>query len=152
MIAALYQKQAASAQGVAHRKGEGDFPNPAVELAACDQMGAPVRLHEAVRIIDGQSSACAGIQGPQYFDCREQSLGAGGSLEWQRKKSGQILAQCTVAGEHGVEMAARFQPLVGPARNCGLDQRRRVLCGAKLSDGLRAVGRDQRIDGTEHTM
>ena len=54
VVAALRQEQTAGAQGVAHREGEGDFPDGAVEFAAGDQMGTPVRLHEAVRIIRRQ--------------------------------------------------------------------------------------------------
>ena len=46
-------------------------------------------------------------------------------------------------------MAARFQPLVGPAGNGRLDQRRRVLRIAEHCDGLRALGRHQRVDGAE---
>ena len=68
MIAALRQEQAAGAQSVADRKGEGDFPDTAVELAVCDQMGAPVPLHEAVRIIWGQWATGVGIQCPQDRD------------------------------------------------------------------------------------
>ena len=37
------------------------------------------------------------------------------------------MAQRGVAGEHGVEVAARFQPLPGAAGDGGLDQGGRVL-------------------------
>ena len=63
VIAALRQEQTAGTQGVADRESEGDFPDGAVEFAAGDQMGTPVRLHEAVRIICRQRAASAGITG-----------------------------------------------------------------------------------------
>jgi len=39
VIAALHQEQTAGAQGVADAKGEGDFPDGAVEFAACFKWG-----------------------------------------------------------------------------------------------------------------
>ena len=152
VIAALRQEQTAGTQGVAHREGEGDFPDGAVEFAAGDQMGAPVRLHEAMRIIRRQRAAGAGIQGAQDLDGPEQCLAAGGGLEWQGKEGGQVLAQRAVAREHGIEVAALFQPLIGPARDGGFDQFRRAQRIAEGGDGLRAIGRDQRIDGAKHAV
>ena len=49
-------------------------------------------------------------------------------------------------------MATRFQPLKGPAGDRRLDQRRRVLRVAERLDGLRAVGRHQRVNGAEHAV
>ena len=49
-------------------------------------------------------------------------------------------------------MAARLQPLVGPASDRRLDQRRRVQCLAQGADGLRAIRRHQRIDRAEHAV
>ena len=71
VIAALRQEQTAGAQGVANREGERDFPDGAVQFAVRDQMGTPIRLHEAVRIICRQRAAGAGIQGAQDFDRAE---------------------------------------------------------------------------------
>ena len=152
VIAALRQEQTAGAQGVADREGEGDFPDGAVEFAACYQMGTPVRLHEAVRIICRQRAAGAGIQCAQDLDSPEQYLAAGGGLEWQGKEGGQVLAQRAVAREHGIEVTALFQPLVGPARDGRLDQRRRTQRIAEVCDGLPALGHDQRIDGAKQTV
>jgi hypothetical protein len=69
------------AQGVAHREGEGDFPDGTVEFAAADQMGTPVGLHEAEGIIRRQRVTGAGIQGTHNFDGLEYA--AGGGLEWK---------------------------------------------------------------------
>ena len=41
---------------------------------------------------------------------------------------------------------------IGPAGDGGLDQRRRVLRFTKVGDGLRAVGRHQRIDRAEQAL
>src|SRR4051794_20289521 len=54
VVAALRQEQAAGAQGVADRERERGFPDGAVELAVGDQIGSPVTLHEAVRVIRRQ--------------------------------------------------------------------------------------------------
>jgi len=101
VIAALHQEQTAGAQGVAHREGEGDFPDGTVEmfdglairdplavLAFRDQMGTPVRLHEAVRIIRRQRVPGAGIQGTHNLDGLKYCFAAGGGLEWQGKEAG----------------------------------------------------------------
>jgi len=146
------QEQAAGPERVAHGEGERDLPDGAVELAVADEMGPPVRLDEAVWVIGCERAAAAGIQRAQALDGPEQGLAAGGGLERQGEKRRQVLAQRAVAREHGVEMAARFQPLVGPAGDCRLDRRRRVLRVAERSHALRAVGRHQRIDGAEHAV
>ena len=68
VIAALHQEQTAGTQGVAHHKGEGDFPDGPAEFAAGDQVGTPVRRYEAMRIIRRQHAAGSGIQGTQDLD------------------------------------------------------------------------------------
>jgi hypothetical protein len=152
VIAALHQEQTAGTQGVAHCEGEGNFPDGAVEFAASDQMGAPVRLHEAMRIICRQHVASAGIQSPHNLDGPEQCLAASGSLEWQGKEGRQVLAQRAVAREHGVEVTALLQPFVGPARDGGLNQFWGAQSIAEDGDCLGAVGCHQRIDGAKHAV
>ena len=152
VVAAVRQEQAARPERVADRKGERDLPDGAVERAVADEIGPPVRLDEAMRVVGYERAAAAGIQRTQAFDGPEQGLAAGGGLERQGEKGRQVLPQRAVAREHGVEMAARFQPLVGPAGDRRLDQRRRVLPIAERGDALRAVGRHQRIDGAEHAV
>ena len=115
-------------------------------------MGTPVRLHEAVWVIRRQRAACAGIQCTQDLDGSEQCLAAGGGLKWQGKEGGKVLAQRVVAREHGIEVTACLQPLISPAGNGGIDQCWRIQRLAEGGDCLRAVGRNQRIDGTEHTV
>ena len=68
VVAAVRQEQAAGAERVADREGERDLPDGAVELAVADQMGPPVRLDEAVRVIGCERAAAAGIQRAQALD------------------------------------------------------------------------------------
>ena len=115
-------------------------------------MGSPVSLHEAVRIARRQGAAGAGIERAQDLDRLEQCLASGGSMERQSEERRQVLAERAVAREHGVEMTARLQPLVGPASDRRLDQRRGVQCLAQGADGLRTIRRHQRIDRAEHAV
>src|SRR4051812_27272424 len=80
VVAALRQEQAAGAQGVADRERERGLPDGAVELAVGDQIGSPVTLHEAVRVIRRQWAAAAGIARAQDLDRPDQGLAAGGGL------------------------------------------------------------------------
>ena len=86
------------------------------------------------------------------LDGPEQSLAAGSGLEWQSEEGGQVLSQRAVAREHGIEVAALFQPLMGPARDGGIHQSRRIQRIAEGVECLRAIGRDQIIDGAEHAV
>jgi len=66
-----------------------------------------------VRVVGGERASRAGIECAHRLDALEQGLVASGGLERQGKKSWQVLAQHAVARQHGVEMAARLQPLAG---------------------------------------
>ena len=152
VVATFRQEKTARTQGIAYRESEGDFPDAAVEFSACDQMGAPITQHEAVRIIGRQHPPCAGIHGALDLDGLEQSLAAGGGLEWQGKEGRQVLSQRAVAREHGIEVTTHFQPLIRPARDGGLHQSWRTQRIAESVECLRALGRDQFIDGAEHAV
>src|SRR4051812_45507452 len=100
----------------------------------------------------GERAACAGIERAQDLDRLQEGFAAAGGFERQPEEAWQVLAQRAVAGQHGVEVAACFQPFVGPAGNGCLDQGRWVLLVTERIDALRAIGRDQRVDGAEHAV
>ena len=110
VVAALRQEQAAGAQRVTDREGERDFPDGAVQFAAGlvinDEMGPPVSLHEAVRIIRRQRAARAGVQRTQDLDRPEKGFVSGSSLERQGEERRQVLAQRAIARDHCIEMTA----------------------------------------------
>jgi len=86
------QEQAAGPERVTDGEGERDLPDGAVKLAVADEIGPPVRLDEAVRVIGCERAAAAGIQCAQALDGPEQGLAAGGRLERQGEKGPQVLA------------------------------------------------------------
>jgi len=156
MLAALRQEQAAGAQCVANGKGERDFPDATVELlaglAVRDQMGAPVRLYEAVRIVRRQGGPGAGIEGALDFYGPEQWFAPRGGLEGQGEEGRQVLAQRAVARLHGIEVAAGFEPFIGAARHRGFHKGRRAQRIAERIERLPAIGRNQLVDGAEHAL
>src|SRR5262249_38179035 len=85
------------------------------------------------------------------FDRLQQRLAASGRLERQSEEARQILTKRAVARQHGVELAALFQPVVGTTIPGGLCQARSIDRGAERSDGLITVGVDQRVNSAEHT-
>jgi hypothetical protein len=99
VVAAMRQEQAARAKRVADRKRERDLPDGAVELAVADEIGPPIRLDEAVRVIGCERAARAGIECTDRLDDLQQDLAAGGGLERQGEEGRQVLAQDAVARE-----------------------------------------------------
>lgn len=152
VIMALRQEQAAGAQGIANREGERDLPDVAVELAVRDEVGPPVRRDEAVRIVRDERPARAGIERAEDVDRPEQRLAAGGSLERQREKAWQVLAQRAVARQHGVEMPTLLQTLVGAAGLGRLNQGSGVHLVPEHADGLFRIGLGQGVNAAEHAM
>ena len=106
MLAAFGQEQIAGPERIPDRKGQGDLPGTAVNLAVLDQETTPGGGNEAVRIVGFELRPSSDVEITENPDRRHQRLAADSSLERQGHEGRQVLAQCAVPGQHGIEMTA----------------------------------------------
>ena len=152
MLAALRQKQITRPKRVPDREGKRNLPNAPVDLSVLDQKWSPSGGNEALRIISFDPLAGAGIKVAQDTDRRNQALAADRSLQRKSHEDGQVLAQCPVPGQHGIEMAALLQAVECPACRHSFDQARRIDLLAEGLNGLFSIGCNQRVHGAEHAI
>ncbi len=151
--AARGEEQVARAQGVTHRKGERQPPQrPARPPVAGTSHLAPGGRDEVPGRVVEKLLRRPRIQLAGDLDGGEQGLAAGGCLEGQGQKGGQVFAEVAVARGQLVQEAAFLQPGEGAAVRGGLAQLFLAQILVEGANGRVLVGVEQGVHSGEQRV